>query len=156
MEPASFRAELLRHGVDEGGSVVVGRPLDLGHAFGRGHGDARADRANVAFGDRTNARPALECRQLDVEPAPELALVRPDPRHGRSGVARNHRYDSRLRGGEAGYGRVMGEIEREHRQVARGRDEATPVKALAGVWVIVAAVATLVIVVGIVIWLVLA
>ena len=102
MNPASLRAELLGHRIDERGRVVVGDALDLGHAFRRGHGDALADRADVVLRDLTDARPALECRQLDVEPTPELVLVRPDPRHRRSGVARNHWFDSRLRAGRAG------------------------------------------------------
>ena len=49
----------------------------------------------------------------------------------------------------------MGEIEREHRKVARGRDEATPAKALAGVAIVIAIFAGIVIAVGIVIWLLL-
>ena len=34
VNPASFGAELLGDGVDEGGEIVVGRLLDLGNAFG--------------------------------------------------------------------------------------------------------------------------
>jgi hypothetical protein len=47
----------------------------------------------------------------------------------------------------------MGELEREHRQVARGRDEATPAKALLGVHMVVFVVAGLVIVACVLIWL---
>jgi hypothetical protein len=57
-----------------------------------------------------------------------------------------------LTGGGTGYGERMGEIEREHRQVARGRDEATPAKALAGVATLIAVFAGIVIAVGVVIW----
>jgi hypothetical protein len=46
----------------------------------------------------------------------------------------------------------MEEIEREHRQVARGRDEATPVKALAGVHAVVFVVAGLLILAVVLIW----
>ena len=97
VHPPSLRAELLGHRVDEGGCVVVGDLLYLGHALGRGHGDVPADRAHVVLGDLADASPALERRELDVEPALELVFLRPDPRHGRSGVARNHWTDSRFR-----------------------------------------------------------
>jgi hypothetical protein len=46
----------------------------------------------------------------------------------------------------------MEKIEREHRSLARGRDEATPVRALAAVWLVVAVVAGLVILAGVLIW----
>jgi hypothetical protein len=46
----------------------------------------------------------------------------------------------------------MGEIEREHRQVARGRDESTPAKALFAVHTVVFVVAGLVILTALLIW----
>jgi hypothetical protein len=46
----------------------------------------------------------------------------------------------------------MNKIEREFEQVAEGRDEATPFKALFGVWVIIAVVAGLLILAGVLIW----
>jgi hypothetical protein len=46
----------------------------------------------------------------------------------------------------------MGKIERELEQVAEGRDESTPFKVLAGVWLVIAVVAGILIVVGLVIW----
>jgi hypothetical protein len=46
----------------------------------------------------------------------------------------------------------MDEIDRQVKQVARGRDEATPFKALFGVGMVVALVAGLVILAGVLIW----
>jgi hypothetical protein len=46
----------------------------------------------------------------------------------------------------------MENLEQEHRQVARGRDESTPVKALMGVHLVVASVAGLVILAAVLIW----
>ena len=40
--------------------------------------------------DDARLGPSLECRQLHVQPAGELALVRPDPGHGRAGIAGDH------------------------------------------------------------------
>jgi hypothetical protein len=57
-----------------------------------------------------------------------------------------------LRGGGAGYAQGMEKIEREVEEVARGRDEATPFKALFGVGMVVALVAGLVILAGVLIW----
>lgn len=47
----------------------------------------------------------------------------------------------------------MEEMEREHRDVARGRDEATPAKALFGVHAVVFVVAGLFILATLLIWL---
>src|SRR5205085_6056755 len=41
----------------------------------------------------------FERGNLDIQPARELALVRPDPGHLGSGVARDHRLESRARAG---------------------------------------------------------
>jgi hypothetical protein len=49
----------------------------------------------------------------------------------------------------------MDKIEHEVERVAEGRDEFTPFKALAGVWVVVALGAGLVIAVALIIWAVL-
>ena len=49
----------------------------------------------------------------------------------------------------------MSKMEREIEQVAEGRDESTPFKALAGVGIVIAIFAGIVIAVGIVIWLLL-
>jgi hypothetical protein len=46
----------------------------------------------------------------------------------------------------------MENMEREHRQVARGRDEATPAKALVAVHTVVFGVAGLLILAAILIW----
>ena len=79
VDPAALRPELLGDGVDERGGVVVGRPLDLGDALGVGGDRAGADRGDVLGGDRPDLGPAVERRELDLEPARELALLRPDP-----------------------------------------------------------------------------
>lgn len=49
----------------------------------------------------------------------------------------------------------MEKLDRAHRQVARGRDEATPAKALFAVWVVVAGCAGIVILAGVLIWVLL-
>ena len=49
----------------------------------------------------------------------------------------------------------MENMEREHRQVARGRDEATPAKALLGVHTVIFVVAGLLILAGVLIWVLL-
>src|SRR4029450_12580855 len=96
MEPTPRGPELLRHGVDERGDVVVGLPLDLRDA-GRRRGDCtRGDLGDVLAWDCAHVRPTLERRQLDVEPARERALVRPDPGHGRAGAAGDHYGDSKI------------------------------------------------------------
>src|SRR5439155_23716752 len=45
--------------------------------------------------------PAVDRGELDLEPALEPALVRPDPGHGRAGVTRDHCFD--CRDGRCGY-----------------------------------------------------
>jgi hypothetical protein len=60
-----------------------------------------------------------------------------------------------LRGGGTGYALDMDKIEHEVERVAEGRDEFTPFKALAGVWVVVAVFAGLVIAAALIIWAVL-
>jgi hypothetical protein len=87
MEPAPGRPELTRDGVDERNHVVVRLPLDLRDAL-----RCRSDRVQADFlsglrGYDPNLRPAVERRELDLEPALELALVRPDTGHLRSRVA---------------------------------------------------------------------
>jgi hypothetical protein len=49
----------------------------------------------------------------------------------------------------------MDKIEHEVERVAEGRDEFTPFKALAGVWIVVAVVAGFFMAVGLIIWAVL-
>lgn len=61
-----------------------------------------------------------------------------------------------MRGGGTGYAGGMNKVEREFEQVAEGRDESTPFKALAGVGLVIAVVVVLfLIVVGLVMWIVL-
>ena len=59
-----------------------------------------------------------------------------------------------MTGGGTGYRPGMGKIEHELEQVAEGRDESTPFKALAGVGLVIAVVVVLfLIVVGVAIWI---
>jgi hypothetical protein len=90
VEPASLLAQLGGHGVDEGGGVVVRPSLQLRDTLGGRRRRALADRRDRVRRDGARLGPALQRGQLDVEPAGELALVRPDGRHGRAGVARDH------------------------------------------------------------------
>src|SRR6266540_4552971 len=90
MEPASLRPELLADRVDEGRSVVIGDALDLGNALRRRDDRTAPDLGRVVRRNRADLGPRLQCRELDVEPTPELALVRPDPGHGRTGVPGDH------------------------------------------------------------------
>ena len=95
VEPAgAFLAELFGHGVDEGGSVVMKRCFELGHAFGARRGCA-GDEGGGVFGHDSQLGPG-RCRgELDLEPRGELPLVRPDPGHGRARVAGDHGLQSR-------------------------------------------------------------
>ena len=90
MHPPSFRAELLRDRVDERGRVVVRDALDLRNSLRRGDLHNGANLGNRIGRDGSDLRPRVECGQFDVQPARELALLRPDPGHGRAGVAGNH------------------------------------------------------------------
>ena len=99
VDPASRRADLLRHRVDEGGEVVLRLALELGDPLGARRLDPLADLGNRVGGDGAELGPGLEGGELDVQPARELALLRPDPVHLGSGVARNHRLECRARAG---------------------------------------------------------
>ena len=90
VEPTAGLAELLGDGVYEGGDVVVGERLDFGDALRRGRFGLRRDLGDGLGRNDADLRPSFERRELDVEPARELALVRPDPGHGRAGVAGDH------------------------------------------------------------------
>ena len=57
-----------------------------------------------------------------------------------------------MRGGGTGYPGDMDKMEHEVERVAEGRDEFTPFKALAGVWVVVGVFAGVVIAVALIIW----
>ena len=89
--PLALVAQAFGYGVDERGEVVVQAALDLGHPSGGRHVRRRPDPGGQRGGDRAQLGPRVDGGELDVEPELELALVRPDPRHGRSGVARDHR-----------------------------------------------------------------
>ena len=60
--------------------------FDLRDAAGVG-GTARTNVVDRVAEHGAHLGPALERRELDLEPAREPALVRPDALHGRTGVA---------------------------------------------------------------------
>ena len=95
VEPAPVLAEPLRHGVDERRGVVVELRLELRDALGRRNRCAGADLAGRVLRNGADFGPAVERRELDLQPPRELSLVRPDARHGRSRVAGDHG-DSRI------------------------------------------------------------
>jgi two-component system, OmpR family, response regulator RegX3 len=99
VKPAPVVAELLGDRVHERGEIMVRPLLDLRDALGGGRRRVLADSRDRVGRNRADLAPALERCELDLEPAGELALVRPDLLHGRAGVARDHRVDSRARGG---------------------------------------------------------
>ena len=101
VEPAPLLAQLLRDRVDERSDVVVGARLDLGDALGARRHRPRPDRVDRLVRDDPDLRPPVERGQFDVEPPAQLRLVRPDRRHGRAGVARNHSSESSVRLGRS-------------------------------------------------------
>src|SRR5438445_4253713 len=76
------------------------RRLDLRHAFGRGGGGIRLQRARRLDGHDSELGPGRSGGELDLEPGREPALVRPDPGHGRAGIARDHWRQSRAGPGQ--------------------------------------------------------
>jgi hypothetical protein len=95
VEPAPLRTEPGRDRVDESGHIVVRRALELGDALRGRDSRALADRPGGRGGERADLRPRVDDGELHVEPALEPCRVGPDPRHLGSGVARDHRRDSR-------------------------------------------------------------
>ena len=59
-------------------------------ALGRRRLAAAPDRGDVVGGNGAELGPAVERGQLDVQPARQLALLRPDATHLRAGVAGDH------------------------------------------------------------------
>ena len=99
MEPAALLAELLRNRVDERRCVVLEHRLELRHALGARGRRLLRDRAGRSGRDDPELGPGGRRGQLDLEPGPQLALVRPDAGHGRAGVAGDHWTQSRDRRG---------------------------------------------------------
>ena len=93
MEPPPLGAERLGDRVDEGGGVVMEGRLELGDALGARRHGVCADRARAVGGHGADRGPGVGRGELDLEPARQLALVRPDAGHCRTGVARNHWID---------------------------------------------------------------
>src|SRR5207248_12903 len=99
VDPAALGAELLGDRVDEGREIVVGRRLDLRDPLGRRRDGVLADRCDVVGRNHSDLRPGIERRELHVEPAGELALLRPAPAHSRTAVAGDHSGESRAASG---------------------------------------------------------
>src|SRR6185503_19981668 len=99
MHPAPVGPDLGRDGVYERGEVVLCLALKLGHALGTRRPGLLPDLRDDGCGNSAELGPGLEGGELDVQPARELALLRPDPGHLGSGVARDHRLESRARAG---------------------------------------------------------
>jgi hypothetical protein len=96
VQPAPLLAQVSGHRVHECGDVVLSPLLDLRHALrGRRHRSV-ADRLDGSPRNRPDLGPALQGCELHLEPASQAALVRPDSLHGRTGVALDHRPDSRV------------------------------------------------------------
>src|ERR671935_117090 len=95
VKPASRGSELLGDGVDEGRDVMMSLLLDLRDALGSGWHGRGTDLGDGLGRNDACLGPALERRELDLEPADELALVRPSPGHGRARVAGDHCRQSR-------------------------------------------------------------
>src|SRR3954462_12171482 len=73
--------------------------LELGDSLGAGRLRTRPDLGDDVSGHDAELGPGLQSGELDVQPARELALLRPDPGHLGSGVARDHRLQSRAPAG---------------------------------------------------------
>jgi hypothetical protein len=97
VKPAPLLPEALGDRVDEGGDVVVRPRFDLRNALRRRNVGPLANRLDRLARHDTGLRPAVQCSELDLQPARQPRLVRPDRRHGRAGVARNHSSESTAR-----------------------------------------------------------
>ena len=81
--PSPFGVQPFADCVDERGEIVARPALDLATCSGEGGAASRADRRCRLCGNDPELGPGVERRELDVEPQLELALLRPDPGHGR-------------------------------------------------------------------------
>ena len=93
VDPAAVLADRCGDDVDEGGDVVVGDLLALVDGLDGERGVLAAG-ARRLLGDDPLLRPGLRRRQLDLEPALELALLGPDLPDLGAGVAGDHRLPS--------------------------------------------------------------
>ena len=100
VEPPALGADLLGHRVDERCEVVVGCLFDLGDTLGCRRCRAAANRRNVRDRDDSQLGPSVQRSQLHLEPAHQLALLRPNPAHLRTGVAGDHSEQCRAGSGE--------------------------------------------------------
>src|SRR5215203_4217319 len=89
VDPATVLADRGGDDVDEGGDVVVSHLLALFHRLDR-EGRLLPRRARRLLGDHALARPGLSGGQLDLEPALQLRLRRPDRPDLGAGVAGDH------------------------------------------------------------------
>src|SRR5215211_766893 len=103
VEPAALGPEPLGNGVDERGDVVLRPGLELRDPLRRGRNRAGAYLGGVFRRNASELRPRVDRGELDVEPARELVLLRPDPGHFGPRIALDHERQSRV-----GPGRTAG------------------------------------------------
>src|SRR6266508_6187387 len=97
MQPAPFVAERLRDRVHERRDVVLRALLELPHTFRCRNPRPLANLARRLRRHDPELGPRVERGELHLEPAFELALLRPDPGHRRTGVAVDHAVSLALR-----------------------------------------------------------
>src|SRR6266511_2912296 len=97
MQPAPFIAERLRDRVHERRDVVLRALLELPHTFRCRNPRPLANLARRLRRHDPELGPRVERGELHLEPAFELALLRPDPGHRRTGVAVDHAVSLALR-----------------------------------------------------------
>ena len=90
----AVRDALRERGHVEGRDIVIRRALELRDSLRGRRLDPGADVGDGLRRHHAELRPRLKRGQLDGEPQLQLALLRPDPGHGRSRVAGDHRTES--------------------------------------------------------------
>ena len=120
VDPAALRAELLGHGVDERGDVVVGRPLDLGDALRRRR--RRAARGSRRRPRRGSRRPRPSRRARPARPRASAPACPPPTRSGSSPAGSSGRsLANSVEPGSGGAQRDRGSARRARRRSSRCR-----------------------------------